>query len=155
MFTSFAKPVDKALMRRQRIATTTSRPLYRSKFNKSNNYGYDAREQATRTYTGMGEDINVHDQFAVESLGPIQNRMREHLGQSDRGIVAYRRLLTSAIAEVEKGLKPPMTFDDTTARAMTGPATVDGVAPKESWQSYWRDAYQRARRAAPWEQASD
>jgi phthalate 4,5-dioxygenase oxygenase subunit len=40
----------------------------------------------------MGEeDINVHDQWAVESMGAIQDRTREHLGTSDKVIMANRR----------------------------------------------------------------
>ena len=36
-----------------------------------------------RVALGMGEeDINVHDQWAVESMGAIQDRTREHLGTS-------------------------------------------------------------------------
>ena len=34
----------------------------------------------------MGADINVHDQWACESMGAIQDRTREHLGQSDKAI---------------------------------------------------------------------
>jgi len=41
----------------------------------------------------MGEDINVHDQWAVESQGRIQDRTREHLGTTDKAIVARRKLL--------------------------------------------------------------
>ena len=44
-------------------------PDYRSRRNKANDYGFDPHEQATETYTGMGLDINVHDQWAVESIG--------------------------------------------------------------------------------------
>ena len=47
----------------------------------------------TTTYTGMGADINVHDQWACESMGAIQDRTQEHLGTSDKAIIAYRRLL--------------------------------------------------------------
>jgi hypothetical protein len=47
----------------------------------------------------MGADINVHDQWACESMGAIQDRTREHLGQSDKAISAYRRLLRGAIEE--------------------------------------------------------
>jgi phthalate 4,5-dioxygenase oxygenase subunit len=32
----------------------------------------------------MGDDINVHDQWAVESQGAIQDRTREHLGSTDK-----------------------------------------------------------------------
>ena len=45
----------------------------------------------------MGTDINVHDQWACESMGPIADRTREHLGQSDKAISAYRRILRNAI----------------------------------------------------------
>jgi len=73
--------------------------------NKSNDYGFDPHEQATATYTGMGADINVHDQWAVESMDPIQDRTREHLGQSDKAIVQYRRLLRQEIEKVASGAK--------------------------------------------------
>ena len=39
----------------------------------------------------MGLDINVHDQWAVESQGRIHDRTREYLASSDMAIVAYRR----------------------------------------------------------------
>ncbi len=36
---------------------------------------------------------------------------QEHLGQSDKAITAYRRLLRRAIDAVENGETPPMVFD--------------------------------------------
>ena len=66
---------------------------------RGNDYGFNADEQRNRTYTGMGFDINVHDQWAVESQGPIHDRTREYLGTSDRIIVAYRRVLLKAIEQ--------------------------------------------------------
>ena len=72
-------------MREQRL-DLYELPDYKSRRNKTNDYGFDPHEQATETYTGMGLDINVHDQWAVESMGAIQDRTREHLGQSDKAI---------------------------------------------------------------------
>jgi nitrite reductase/ring-hydroxylating ferredoxin subunit len=149
MFTSFGRPIDKAEMRQQRVKTIEP-PLYRSKFNKSNNYGFNAAEQRHETFTGLGHDINVHDQFAVESMGPISDRTREHLGQSDRAISAYRRMLNEAIDRVEKGERPPMVLDAPDAAQVVGPATVDGVGPSEGWDQYWQDAYRTKRQAAAW-----
>ncbi len=83
IFTSFTTPVDKKKMRDQRLATYEL-PDYKSRRNKANDYGFDPHEQETATYTGMGMDINVHDQWAVESMGAIQDRTREHLGQPTR-----------------------------------------------------------------------
>jgi len=152
IFTSFGAPVDKAEMRRQRLELYTL-PDYRSRKNRANHYGYDPAEQRTRTYTGMGSDINVHDQWAVESQGAIHDRTRENLGFSDRGIVAYRRLLLEAMTKSAAGERPLMVLDPAAAARLTGPATVDGIAPAAQWQDYWRDADGRRRRNAPWAEA--
>ncbi|HUN51065.1 MAG TPA: aromatic ring-hydroxylating dioxygenase subunit alpha, partial [Candidatus Sulfotelmatobacter sp.] len=98
IFTSFGEPVDKAAMREQRLALYEL-PDYRPRLNRTNNYGFDAAEQKTATFTGMGADINVHDTWAIESQGRIQDRTREHLGHSDKVIVRYRRMLREAIAK--------------------------------------------------------
>ena len=99
IFTSFKNPVDKELMREQRLKEHRL-PDYAPLKNKSNNYHYDPAEQATQTYTGMGMDINVHDQWAVEGMGAIQDRTQEHLGRSDVAIIRYRRMLRQAIRSV-------------------------------------------------------
>ena len=80
----------------------------RPRINRRNQYGFDPHQQKTQTYTGMGFDINVHDQWAVESQGRIHDRTREHLGTTDRAIMLYRRLLLKAIADVENGERPLM-----------------------------------------------
>src|SRR3954462_8136903 len=90
--------------------------------NKSNDYGFDPQEQASATYTGMGNDINVHDQWAVESMGGIQDRTKEHLGQSDKAIVQYRRLLRQEIEKALSGEAPMLHLDEATARSIQGPA---------------------------------
>jgi nitrite reductase/ring-hydroxylating ferredoxin subunit len=150
IFTSFSAPVDKAQMRAQRLELYTL-PDYIPRLNKANNYGFDPQQQKTQTYTGMGFDINVHDQWAVESLGPIQDRTREHLGSTDKAIINYRSMLMKAIDQVEQGgERPLMVLDGESARAIRGPITVDGVAPTTQWQAYWREADARKRRQAPW-----
>jgi phenylpropionate dioxygenase-like ring-hydroxylating dioxygenase large terminal subunit len=151
IFTSFDKPVDKAAMRAQRLELYEL-PHYRSRKNRSNNYGFDANEQATETYTGMGHDINVHDQWAVESMGRIQNRTREHLGQSDKAITAYRRLLRQSIEQVEKGERP--SIDPAKAASLSGPATMDGISPSAGWEDYWQSVDRKRRLGAEWASAS-
>ncbi len=148
IFTSFAGPVDRARMRAQRLENY-SLPDYLPKKGRQNDYGFDAEEQASRTYTGMGEDINVHDQWAVESQGPIQDRTRETLASSDKAIAANRRLLMRAMAAVEEGRRPALLQEDATAD-LTGPGTIDTMAPAATWESHWRQAVERRRGAAPW-----
>ncbi len=148
-FTSFGKPVDKATMRAQRLKTYPA-PDYRPIVNRANRWGYDPREQRTQTFTGMGFDINIHDQFACESMGSIQDRGRENLGTTDKGIVLYRRLLVDAIRRNGAGERPLMVLDESQARALTGPAAIDGIGPSEGWETYWKDADAKRRRTCPW-----
>ncbi|MGQ3029940.1 MAG: Rieske 2Fe-2S domain-containing protein [Ferrovibrionaceae bacterium] len=149
IFTSFSTPVDKQQMRDQRLALYTL-PDYKPRLNKSNNYGFDVAEQRTQTYTGMGHDINVHDQWAVESQGAIQDRTREHLGTSDKGIALYRRILVEAIEQAGRGERPLMVLDAAEAAQLRGPATVDGIGPKDGWTQFWQEIDARRRQGAPW-----
>jgi hypothetical protein len=149
IFISFGAPLDKEEMRRQRLQLYEL-PDYVPRKNKNNNYGFDPHEQEHETYTGMGADINVHDQWACESMGPIADRTQEHLGQSDKAIVAYRRLLRSTIDAMEKGDSPPIVFDGTSTKAMTGPPTIDGIGPTDDWRGYWQRTDANKRSAASW-----
>lgn len=149
IFTSFDQPVDHKTMRAQRLELYEL-PDYVPRLNKSNNYGYNPKEQATKTYTGMGLDINTHDQWAVESPGPIQDRTREHLGQSDIAITAYRRLLRQAIAASEKAEKTKFDWAQTEIAAVTGPVAVDAIAPIDNWQQSPQAKDQERRAACPW-----
>ncbi|MDP3418346.1 RHO alpha subunit C-terminal catalytic domain-containing protein [Falsiroseomonas sp.] len=149
IFTSFARPVDRAQMRAQRLESY-SLPDYLPKLGRHNDYGFDPDEQATETYTGMGEDINVHDQWAVESQGAIQDRTRENLASSDKAIAANRRLLLRAMAAMEEGRAPALMQDAEATPRIIGPATIDTMAPTAEWESRWREAVSRRRGAAPW-----
>ena len=104
----------------------------------ADNYGFDSAEQKTETYTGMGHDINVHDQWAAESMGPIQDRTAEHLGASDIAITAYRKRLLAAISG------DPVMQDD------EAPIAMDTVAPAASWQAAWQDADAARRKNSKW-----
>jgi phthalate 4,5-dioxygenase len=146
-FTSFAEPLERETMRAQRLAHMTL-PDYVPKNGRHNAWNFNPEEQRTRTYLGMGEDdINLHDQWAVESMGPIQDRTREHLGTSDKVIMANRRTLLKAIAAVQAGAAAPMP------ELSGGPDTVDCIAPAERWAEFWQQQAQAKRAGAAWLQA--
>jgi phthalate 4,5-dioxygenase len=149
IFTSFAEAMDKEDMREQRLQLYEL-PDYKPRLNRRNGYGFDAGDQATRTYTGMGDDINVHDQWAVESQGRIQDRTREHLGQSDKGVALYRRILLEAIEQAEAGKPPLMVLGEEEAAQMRGPATMDCIGPADGWDGHWREVEARRRQDSGW-----
>ena len=151
IFTSFTDAVNKEQMRSQRLELYEL-PDYISRRNRSNNYGFDAQEQRTKTYLGMGEDINVHDQWAVESLGAIQDRTREHLGTTDKGIIFYRRMLIKAIREVlEGGSDIPLRLTAESAKSVTGPIAIDGVTDQAP-VDFYQNADKERRAQSPWAQ---
>ena len=149
-FTSFGGPLDREAMRAQRQQFITL-PDYIPKAGRHNHWGFNPEEQRSTTFLGMGEeDINVHDQWAVESMGAIQDRTREHLGTSDKVIMANRRMLLKAIEAAQTGAALPGVADPAQAPHMHGPDTVDGVAPAGEWAAWWRAQAQAKREKAPW-----
>ena len=154
IFSAFQEPVDKETMRAQRLELYTL-PDYRPRRNKRNDYGYDADEQRTLTFTGMGEDINVHDTWAVESPGPIHDRTKEHLGVADKAIIAYRRMLLDAIDAVAKGGEPPFLAKDGMEGSLRGPAAIDTIGPANDWQAWWKQDDLKRRDASPWAGVSE
>ncbi|MDR1967351.1 MAG: aromatic ring-hydroxylating dioxygenase subunit alpha [Burkholderiaceae bacterium] len=152
IFTSFTGPVDKKRMRDLRLQTIEL-PDYTSRRNQRNQYGFSAEEQRTQTYTGMGMDINVHDQWACESLGPIQDRTREHLGTTDKAIAAYRRLLLGAIEDTRAGKPAPMLPSAQQAAAFAGPPSIDGVTQADQTATYCRDGDRARRQKSDWASA--
>ena len=147
-FTSFDQPVDRDAMRAQRLAHMTL-PDYVPRHGRHDGWTYDAAEQRERTFLGMGEDdINRHDQWAVESMGAIQDRTREHLGSTDKVIMANRRVLLKAIDTVATGGLPPIPQG-------SGPDTIDCIAPAQGWEAYWRERVDAKHAGAPWLQRAE
>lgn len=144
IFCSYGQPVDHARMREQRLELYDL-PDYRAKRNRDNQYGFDPEEQRTRTFTGMGMDINVHDNWAVESPGPLQDRSLEHLGTTDKAIIANRRLLMQRIEAVEAGEVPAAVTSCTDP-----PLAVDTVCADGDWKNGWRQAAQNRLAASGW-----
>jgi phenylpropionate dioxygenase-like ring-hydroxylating dioxygenase large terminal subunit len=78
---------------------------FRSKRNKRNNYMLDRQVQKTETFTGI-DGVNLQDRAIQESMGPVVDRSREHLGPADKAIIQARRLLLAAVKTVQEGGTP-------------------------------------------------
>jgi phthalate 4,5-dioxygenase len=78
--------------------------------NRSNDYLIDrAAQKAGASYSGV-EGIAMQDASVQESMGPIQDRTRENLCPTDRGIVMTRRVLLAA-AQANREGKPLPALD--------------------------------------------
>jgi phthalate 4,5-dioxygenase len=103
---------------------------FRSIRNRRNNYLLDRQVQKTETFTGI-DGINTQDRGIQESMGPIVDRSKEHLGPADKAIIQARRLLLGAIETVREGGTPRgVNATYYTLRAS------EGVLPRDAdWRS--------------------
>jgi phenylpropionate dioxygenase-like ring-hydroxylating dioxygenase large terminal subunit len=81
---------------------------FRSKQNRSNDYGLNREVQRTESYTGI-DGINQQDRALQETMGRIVDRSKEHLGPGDKAIGQTRRMLRAAVKAVEAGGDPDGT----------------------------------------------
>jgi phenylpropionate dioxygenase-like ring-hydroxylating dioxygenase large terminal subunit len=97
---------------------------------RENDWLIDREVQRTKTYTGI-KGINTQDLAVQESMGPIVDRSREHLGTTDKAIIAYRRLLLDVIKDVQSGGEPA----GVDSKAYRHVRSADIVIPKDTpWQ---------------------
>ena len=99
----------------------------------------------TWSYSGLGSDFLPHDTCVTEGAGPIQDRTHEHLGYTDKGIIASRQRLLAAIHAVQTGGDAPAVVRD--PNACWEPDVVarsDVLLPAGvDWHNYWKtDALQ-------------
>jgi phenylpropionate dioxygenase-like ring-hydroxylating dioxygenase large terminal subunit len=108
-------------------------PGYKLKRNPSNDYLIDRAMQRTKNYTGI-VGINTQDYALQEGMGPIVDRSREHLGTSDKAIIAARQLLLEGTDDVAAG-RAPRGVDPATYRTIR---PFDSVIPHGR---DWREAF--------------
>jgi phenylpropionate dioxygenase-like ring-hydroxylating dioxygenase large terminal subunit len=75
--------------------------------NRRNDYLIDrAAQREKKTFSGIS-GVGVQDAAVQESMGPIQDRAREHLVSSDNNILMVRRRLVEAAQAASRGVAPP------------------------------------------------
>jgi phthalate 4,5-dioxygenase len=79
---------------------------FRKKRNRDNDYLIDRETQRTTLFSGI-VGINTQDSAVQESMGPIVDRSREHLGPADKAIILTRQMLLDAVQTVQNGGDPP------------------------------------------------
>ncbi len=78
---------------------------YHPKENMDNDYQIDRELQRTSTVTGI-KSVTQQDRAVTETMGPIYNRTKEHLGTSDTVIIAVRRRLLQLVRALQQGELP-------------------------------------------------
>jgi phthalate 4,5-dioxygenase oxygenase subunit len=103
---------------------------YRRIRNLGNNYLQNRELQRTASYTGI-EALNPAEQdgCATESMGAIWNRSKEHLGYSDKTIIALRKMLLRAVSDVAEGKEPPHIIRDPQQNDFSKLRSIKGVLP--------------------------
>ena len=79
---------------------------FRATVNKRNDWLIDRDMQRNENFTGI-QGVNAQDRAVQEAMGPIVDRSKEHLGQTDRAIIMTRRMLLRAIQTMKDGGSPP------------------------------------------------
>jgi phthalate 4,5-dioxygenase oxygenase subunit len=110
---------------------------YRRIRNAGNDYLQDRELQRTQIYSGIKAVIPAEqDGCATESMGPIYDRTREHLGYSDKTIIALRKILLRAAMGIREGREPPHVIRDASANDFSRLRAVKGVVPaNHSWRT--------------------
>jgi phthalate 4,5-dioxygenase oxygenase subunit len=101
---------------------------------RANDWLIDRELQRQKTSTGI-RGLNTQDLAVQESMGPIVDRSREHLGSTDKAIIQFRRCLLDAARDLQNGIDPPGS-DSKTYRALRA---ADVTISKDV---RWQDAAQ-------------
>jgi phthalate 4,5-dioxygenase len=93
----------------------TAPPDYKTPHNLANMHLQDRERMKRGNFSGVS-GAAIQDRVVQESMGPIFDRTREHLGTSDKAVMYYRRLLLNKLKEMDEGKllpgqDPALTYD--------------------------------------------
>jgi len=102
---------------------------------RANDWLIDRQRQRTKTFTGI-PGLNTQDLAVQESMGPIIDRSREHLGSTDKAVIQFRKCLLDAARDLQNGIDPP----GSDAKTYRGIRPADLTIPKNvRWQEAAKD----------------
>jgi phthalate 4,5-dioxygenase len=118
----------------------TAPPDYKTAQTLANMHLQDRERMKRGNFSGIS-GAAIQDRAVQESMGPIIDRTKEHLGTSDKAVIFYRRLLLKKLDEMRDGnplpgLDPSLSFDQR-ACSFALPASVP-------WQDVvgWQEEYE-------------
>jgi hypothetical protein len=115
----------------------TTRGIIRRDYLPENDYQMDREFQKNEAFSGI-RDFVSQDLAVTESMGPIYDRRQEHLGTTDKAVIAMRRLLIRAALELEDGVEPPAVDPQLPYRSIRSAEKI--LEPGEDWRRLGTEA---------------
>jgi phenylpropionate dioxygenase-like ring-hydroxylating dioxygenase large terminal subunit len=101
---------------------------FRPRANIRNDYLVDRHVQRTESFSGI-RGIQAQDMAMIETMGPICNRTREHLGTSDTAIISMRRRLLRLARALADGEVPHAATHPRSYRVRSAALLLDRGIP--------------------------
>ena len=95
--------------------------------NMRNDYLIDRHEQRHLTFTGI-KGTGEQDFSVQEGMGQISDRTREHLGITDIGVIAMRRMLLHSATAIREGAEPATARNAEAYRVRPGQTMIPSDA---------------------------
>lgn len=102
---------------------------------RANLWKQDRAEMGRDRFSGIRGTV-TEDHAVQESMGPIYDRSREHLGTSDLAVIRMRRVLLGALRAFERGTEPLGTASGVPYASIRGEERTIDI--NEPWQSVGR-----------------
>ncbi len=126
-------PIDKEMTRRQRAEVT---PAYKPTRHMANRYLQDRASMKHESYSGIAFNFQVQDLCVTEGMGAIQDRTQEHLTSMDRSVVLARKVLLTAIRDLQEGREPANVVRDAGRNFFALDACADKVPGSRPWKEH-------------------
>jgi phthalate 4,5-dioxygenase len=107
---------------------------YVKRQNIRNHYQIDREKQKAENFTGLGPNFVVHDSVATETMGPLYDRSKEHLGTSDRAVIAVRNYLLRTVKDFTNGAEPPNLVTDPAQNRFSHVDVLNDVIEGTDWR---------------------
>jgi phenylpropionate dioxygenase-like ring-hydroxylating dioxygenase large terminal subunit len=107
----------------------------RAEPNSDNDYFIDRNVQRKQTYTGIANG-SIQDAAIQESMGPIYDRTKEHLGTSDAAIIFLRKMYAEAAQDIIEGREPSLPSNPEAFRVRSVSAVLHREVPFEDGLPY-------------------
>jgi len=117
--------------------------------NIDNHYLQDRDAQRNVNYTGMGDVFPVHASVESETMGTLYDRGKEHLGASDKAVIAVRNYLLRTVREFMNGAEPPNLVTDPARNRFSHVDVLNEVIDSHDWRQAFPHLTEHASIEAP------